>query len=158
MSVRRRTIEACLRRKGRVYRLANIVKAVGQEHRAAIRPAMSMLIRQGLVEVLSVLPREVEAIQDKKLRNLDNAGLEALLAPRRKSGSAWDRLWKAARILRDFTSNDLAEVAGATRANTQSFLHSYKQTGHFRSGRNSDRQVSWKLINDSGPKRPDSRG
>jgi len=154
MSARRMTIEACRRRKKRVYRLSNIVNAVGSVHRKTIRTVINRMTSEGLMETVREYYRD--GLKERELRNLDIRGIEAMLAPRRRSNTAWDRLWKAARILRDFTKSDLAEVAGATAANTQSFLYAYKLTGHFRSSRDSERQVSWKLINDSGPKRPDA--
>jgi len=152
MSIHQCVIRTLL--KGTVpRRLGRLVEACGG-NRKAIRVAMNRLVALGLVEVLE--SRRDREGKEVLYRVSDRKGLRAELGMKLRENTEWDRLWKAVRVMRTFTPEELADVTGASIENVRSFAYKYRKAGYLRNTRSGGSSL-WRLVKDTGPRRPEYR-
>ncbi len=149
--ISRDTARACIGFGRRKYPLSKVVELAGG-NRGAVKAAMRRLVLAGLVGEAGV--RREGRRREFIYKNADMKGLEGQLAQTLKNDVGWDRLWKAARVLRRFRLRDLADVTGEAVPSIRSFLYRYRDAGYFRSSGLPGRESQWSLANDPGPKRP----
>lgn len=78
--------------------------------------------------------------------------------PACQTNNAWDKMWKAARMLRKFTRNDMVTICGVTLSNAQYFTKAYTTAGYLRKLLNTGREGVWMITKDPGPNRPYYKG
>lgn len=140
------------------YTLSGIAKILELDRKIA-RHKLGKLERAGLIrrvkEQESMLPNLSKGRPVKEIFYRNKKGLPKKLTERfQQKDNAWDRMWKAARMLRHFTRNDLAIICNANIENVRYFTKAYTKAGYLRTSQGRGREKTWLLIKDPGPQRP----
>ncbi len=140
------------------YTVSAVAQTLNLE-RSITRHKLGKLERAGLIsrvkESETPLPnfskgRPVKEIYYRSLTGLKGKLKECV----QQRGCAWDRMWQAARMLRQFTRNDLMVVCSANINNVRCFTKVYTRAGYLRTAEGKGREKTWTLIKDPGPRRP----
>ena len=151
-------IRACLNFGTRYYTTSQIIEATGFK-RDAVRHKLWKLESTGLITRIKCWeiplpgfskgrPTKVICYRNTKLLN------KKARAPRNCQDNSWDKMWKAMRVLRRFSRNDLAIICGLNIENVRYFTKVYRKLGYIRPLSEKGRGVVWVLIKDAGPRRP----
>lgn len=150
-------IRACLAFGTIFYTVSQIAEATGIE-RSATRHKLWKLENAGFITRLAdkEIPLEGKGrpIKEITYRNTSLLKIKAEASPKRET-NGWDKMWRAIRVLRRFTRDDLAVISGQSMENVQCFTKEYRRRGYLRClGKAGTRNVMWMLAKDPGPKRP----
>jgi len=153
-------IDACLRRCGQFFSLNNMVEKTALDKKTVYR-GLQRLVREGHVVRYQIQMEKPTLKKGRQgIENIIYRPLPSLKDRKRKSGghknpnTAWDRMWRAIRVMRTFKARDLAATSGATRENVRFFLKSLRRAGIVTKDRPGGTNVEWSLANDIGPERP----
>ena len=138
------------------FSLDQLIEVTGIS-RSEILETLARMKRQGLILEIRKTPiktNEQGRPQVSLLCCLKNKKkFKERVAPKLRNDTAQDRMWKIIRATQPFRINDLIVLAGVTYENARWFIKQLRRAGYIQSSGKSTK-VTWKLINDPGPKRP----
>ncbi len=152
-------IKTCSSYGNKFYSLSAIIKTLKLD-RTDARRKLVKLERTGLItRVRDTKKRDLTANSNgrpkKEIIYKNKKSLKKKLDERLQlKNVAWDRMWQAARMLRQFTRNDLVIICKAKIENVRYFTKAYTKAGYLRAGKGKGLEKVWTLIQDPGPKRP----
>jgi predicted transcriptional regulator len=152
-------IETCSAYGNKFYSLSAIIKTLKLD-RTDARRKLGRLERAGLITRAketkkSAFMNDSNGRPQKEIIYNNKRSLKKKLDDRLQlKNAAWDRMWQAARMLRQFTRNDLVIVCKANIENVRYFTKAYTKAGYLRAGRGKGLEKVWTLIQDPGPRRP----
>lgn len=153
-------IDACLRRCGQFFSLNNMVEKTALDKKTLYR-GLQRLVREG--HVVRYQAQDLPPTWKRGRPGIDNIIYRALPTLRERKykktnkknhDTAWDRMWRAARVMRTFKTRDLAATSGAERENVRFFLKSLRRAGLVTKDKAAGPNVEWRLVRDPGPDRP----
>ncbi len=151
-------METCQSYGVQFYSLSMIVEKLSMDRQSA-RHKLGKLERSGLVtrfkESEKLLPEFSKGRPIKEIYYRNRKSLEKKIEERyQQKDTEWDKMWKAVRILRQFTHNDLVTLCNANLENVRYFTKVYTKAGYFRVPKGRGREKTWMIIKDTGPRRP----
>ena len=152
-------IDAVLARRGQFFTNVQIAEATGLDKGEVYRP-LQRLVREGHVkryhatDDTPTFKKGRPALGDVVYKALPSLKERAANGRDKKlPNAAWDRIWKAIRVLKRFKKKDLVVTSGAKEDNTVFFMKALSRAGIIRATKKGP-SAEWRLIDDIGPERP----
>ena len=152
-------IDACLSRRGQFFTLAWITEKTGLPQKK-VYWCMNRLVREGHIVRYRRILEDESRVGRPRVANIVYLVLASLKDRKERvlnlklKNTAWDRMWRAIRVMRSFKVRDLAATSGATRGNVRYFLKRLRRAGIVTHEPGHHQRVEWRLIEDLGPERP----
>ncbi len=156
-----KVVDACLSRRGQFFTLAKLADKTGLPQKK-VYWCMNRLVREGHIIRYRRIFENEERVGRPRVANIVYLVLvslkdrkERVLNFKRKD-TAWDRMWRAIRVMRSFKVRDLVATSEAKRNNVKYFLRLLRRAAivtHDK-GPGNPHIVEWRLVEDIGPERP----
>ena len=153
-------IDACVARRGQFFTSKQIEEKTGLAI-IPVRRALQRLVREGHLvrhqqergtltykkgrpRIASIVYLALPSLKDRK----DSIGNFKF------KNTAWDRMWKAVRVMKRFKKRDIIMTARVERENASYFMKMLRRGGYLSVDKPSSHYAVWTLIDDVGPERP----
>jgi len=154
-----KVVDACLSRRGQFFTLAKLADKTGLPKKK-VYLCMNRLVREGHIVRYRRIFENEERVGRPRVANIVYLVLASLKDRKdrvlnlKKKDTAWERMWRAMRVMRSFKARDLAATSGATRGNVRYFLKRLRRAGIVTHESGHHHMVEWRLVEDLGPERP----
>jgi predicted transcriptional regulator len=153
-------IDVCIAKRGQFFTSKQIEEKTGL-NRDPVRRALQRLVREGHLvryqqergtltykkgrpRIASIVYLALPSLKDRK-DSRDNFKFK---------NTAWDRMWKAIRVMKRFKKRDIVITAGVERENAGYFMKMLRRGRYLSVDKAGGRHAVWSLIDDVGPERP----
>jgi transcription initiation factor IIE alpha subunit len=153
-------IDACISRRGQFF-TSKQIEEKNSLNRDSVRRALQRLVREGHLvryhQERGTLTYKKGRPSIESIVYLAMPSLKKRKASRtniKQKNTAWDRMWKAMRVLRKFKKKDIVMTAGVERENAGYFMKMLRRGKYLSVDKAGSRHATWTLIDDVGPERP----